>query len=150
MSDRLWDEVASRAESSSHGLNVERSRERVRQTAEIFTPTKLVLKLIRRVPAESFAPGKKVLDPACGDGQFLAVVKFAKMLLWEQDEESALSDLYGIDIMSENVRLCKIRLGGGTIIVGDSLNLDREVEGQTPEDRQLLQELLGDDRLTLF
>lgn len=72
------------------------------------------------------------------------------MLLWNQSEESALADLFGVDIILENVMLCRKRLGGGTIVVGDALNPDRAVDGQTDADRAKLQQLLGVERLTLF
>jgi len=124
--------------------------ERVRRTAEIFTPTPLVIDLLRTVPKDSFAPGKKVLDPACGDGQFLSAVKFAKIIFWGQSEEAALADLFGIDIVAENVFLCRLRLGGGTIVIGDALNPRREVEGQTEHDRYKLEEIVGSGALTLF
>lgn len=129
---------------------MDRSEDRIRRTAEIFTPTELVIDLLRKVPCDSYAPGKSVLDPACGDGQFLAAVKFAKILIWKQTEESALNDLFGVDIVAENVRLCRHRLGGGTILVGDALNPSREVDGQTVSDRLKLKELFGDDSLKLF
>lgn len=150
MSASLWSEVAQLSENSRLDTQVERSRERVRRTAEVFTPTELVIDLLQQLPIESFGPGKNVLDPACGDGQFLAAIKFAKMLLWEQSEESALAELFGIDIISENVILCRRRLGGGTIVVGDALNPGRVIDGQTDADRATLQELLGENRLTLF
>jgi SAM-dependent methyltransferase len=109
-----------------------------------------VVDLLRKVPIESLGPGKKVLDPACGDGQFLAAVKFAKILIWGQSEQESLEDLFGIDLLEDNVRLCRQRLGGGTIVVGDSLNPQRIVPGQTDRDRQVLNELIEDSRMSLF
>ena len=150
MSSRLWSEVAQLCETSRLDVQIERGHDRIRRTAEVFTPTELVTDLLQQLPIESFGPGKKVLDPACGDGQFLTAIKYAKMLLWEQSEESALTDLFGIDIVSENVFLCRKRLGGGTIIVGDALNPDRVIEGQTEADRAKLQQLIGNERLSLF
>lgn len=150
MSDQLWDEVRRLCDSSRESVFRDRSVERVRRTAEIFTPTPLVIDLLRNVPRESFAPGKKVLDPACGDGQFLSAVKFAKIVIWGQSEEAALEDLFGIDIVAENVLLCRLRLGGGTIVIGDALNPSREVEGQTDHDRNKLEEIVGIGALTLF
>lgn len=150
MSEQLWNEIYRLCESSRELVAMDRSEDRIRRTAEIFTPTELVIDLLRKVPCDSYAPGKSVLDPACGDGQFLAAVKFAKILIWKQTEESALNDLFGVDIVAENVRLCRHRLGGGTILVGDALNPSREVDGQTVSDRLKLKELFGDDSLKLF
>ena len=146
----MWAEVRRLCDASRESVFRDRSIERIRRTAEIFTPTPLVIGLLQKVPKDSFAPGKKVLDPACGDGQFLSAVKFAKIIFWGQSEESALADLFGIDIVAENVFLCRLRLGGGTILVGDALNPSREVEGQTDHDRYKLEEIVGSGALTLF
>jgi type I restriction-modification system DNA methylase subunit len=49
------------------------------------------------------------IDPACGDGQFLSEVLIRKM---ENgiDFETALSTIYGVDLMQDNVDLCRERL----------------------------------------
>ena len=56
-------------------------------------------------------------------------------------EEEALQDIYGIDIMRDNVDLCKKRLGGGTILMGDSLNPDNKLDDQTDDEYYQLQRL---------
>jgi hypothetical protein len=128
-----------------------RTRDRVRVTAEIFTPSDLVLEMIQRLPIEAFEPGRTVLDPACGDGQFLIAVKWVKVLYFKMAELDALQDIYGIDIMADNVAACRSRLGGGTIVIGDALNPSRRVPGQTPADRRILHELLSESsQLALF
>ena len=83
-----------------------------------------------------------MLDPACGDGQFLVAAKWVKVFHHGMPEAEALKDLYGVDIMRDNVDLCRRRLGGGTIVMGDSLKPARELAGQTAEERELM--------LTLF
>jgi type I restriction-modification system DNA methylase subunit len=87
--------------------DVERTVERVRATGEIFTPSALVLEMVQYLDLEIFAPGKTVLDPACGDGQFLAAAKWIKVLHHGLDEQAALRDLYGVDVMRDNVDLCR-------------------------------------------
>lgn len=123
-------------------LTISRSRERVQVTAEIFTPSELVLQMLQRLPIKIFEPGRTILDPACGDGQFLVAAKWVKILHFGMSEEEALRDLYGIDIMADNVVICRSRLGGGTIVVGDALNPMRKVDGQTAEHRQILLNLV--------
>ena len=55
-------------------------------------------------------------------------------------ESDALNDIYGIDLMRDNVDLCKKRLGGGTILMGDSLNPGERIKEQTDaEHNRLLQ-----------
>lgn len=122
---------------------IERTQQRISQTAEIFTPTKLVIEIIQYLDLDLFAPGQTVLDPACGDGQFLVAAKHIKILHHGMDEESALAELFGVDIMRDNVNLCKARLGGGTILMGNTLNpLDR-LEGQTLHEHQQMIALFG-------
>ena len=53
-------------------------------------------------------------------------------------EEDALKDLYGVDIMRDNVDLCKKRLGGGTIVMGNSLEPDKRLEGQTDSEHDMM------------
>ena len=125
----------------NHGRSIPRSKDRIHVTAEIFTPSDLVIQMVQRLPLDVFEPTKTVLDPACGDGQFLVAAKWIKILKFGMSEEAALRDIYGIDIMSDNVALCRLRLGGGTILVGDSLNPTREIAGQTEYDRLVLRDL---------
>jgi SAM-dependent methyltransferase len=54
-------------------------------------------------------PEKTFLDPSCGDGQFLASVLYRK-LQNNIDFETALSAIYGVDLMPDNVELCRERL----------------------------------------
>lgn len=143
MSSELWDEVAARMNEHGYMKGVERTVERVRRTGEVFTPTELVLDMVRQMPIDQFAPGRTVLDPACGDGQFLMAAKWIKVLFHGMSEDAAVKELYGIDIMSDNVELCRRRLCGGTIVVGDALNADRPVPGQTDDDRRTMSELFG-------
>ena len=59
----------------------------------------------------------------------------------QMSEQEALQDIYGVDIMRDNVDLCKKRLGGGTILMGDSLNTNVRLEGQTDYEYYELQRL---------
>ena len=131
MSDKLWSEVKNRMDDHSYMSGIDRDEYRVKVTAEVFTPTDLVIRMVRECGADKFAPGKTVLDPACGDGQFLVAVKWIKVLFHGMTESEALNDIYGIDLMRDNVDLCKKRLGGGTILMGDSLHPEKRIKDQT-------------------
>jgi len=131
MSDKLWSEVKNRMDDHSYMSGIDRDEYRIKVTAEVFTPTDLVIRMIRECGADKFTPGKTVLDPACGDGQFLVASKWVKVLFHGMTESDALNDIYGIDLMRDNVDLCKKRLGGGTILMGDSLNPEKRIKGQT-------------------
>ena len=112
---------------------VDRSKERMQENGETFTPTWLVIEMMQKMLANDpdvFAPGKTVIDPACGDGQLLVPVKWYKVLVHGMTEEDAVKDLYGVDIMPDNVEVCKRRLGGGNIIC------DNMLDPQTAEGRK--------------
>lgn len=113
---------------------VERDQLRVKSTGEVFTPTDLVQEVLDGLPEELFTDSTKTfLDPACGDGQFLSEILIRK-LDNGIDFETALATLYGVDIMEDNVELCRERLLCGredlrqiverNIVVGNGLEYD--------------------------
>ena len=137
----MWDKIREEMNSHVYMSRIERDKQRIQSTAEIFTPTDLVLEMIERTGVERLGAGKTVLDPACGDGQFLMAVKCVKVYMHQMSEQEALQDIYGVDIMRDNVDLCKKRLGGGTILMGDSLNPDKRLEDQTDDEYYQLRRL---------
>jgi 2-polyprenyl-3-methyl-5-hydroxy-6-metoxy-1,4-benzoquinol methylase len=81
---------------------VEREYARIKEKGEIFTPDYLVDEMLdtlsinwKNIPDEDF------LDPTCGNGQFL--IGLAKRGV-------PLKNLYGVDIMKDNVEITKKRL----------------------------------------
>ena len=106
MLSKLYSHLFSRTYMSG----VEREHSRVKATGEVFTPTPLVEEILDKMDAELFIDSTKTfLDPACGDGQFLASVLYRK-LQNDIDFEAALSTIYGVDLMPDNVKLCQDRL----------------------------------------
>jgi len=95
---------------------VERDRLRVKQTAEVFTPTPLVQEMLDKLEEqdpEIFSdPTKTFLDNSCGDGQFLSEVVIRKMERSDCTLEQALSTTYGVEFMEDNVLECRARLAG--------------------------------------
>ena len=89
---------------------VERDQLRVKATGEVFTPTELVREMLEQILIEQFQdPTKTFLDNSCGDGQFLGEVLIRKMENGSTFEK-ALSSIYGVDLMIDNVDLCRERL----------------------------------------
>ena len=89
---------------------VERDQLRVKATGEVFTPTELVREMLEQIPIGQFQDHTKTfLDPSCGDGQFLGEVLIRKMENGSTFEQ-ALSTVYGVDLMIDNVDLCRERL----------------------------------------
>lgn len=140
----MWDEIERRVVNDGYMQGVERTKDRVDLTAEVFTPAPLVVQMLRRMPVEAFEPGKSVLDPACGDGNFLVAAKWLKVLKFRMSEGDALADLFGVDIMRDNVDRAKERLGGGTIVMGDTLDPGLRLPGQTVREHELMRELFAD------
>ena len=53
-------------------------------------------------------------------------------------EDEALGEIYGVDIMRDNVEYTRARLGGGTILHGDALDPRKELPGQTGLDHEMM------------
>ena len=121
---------------------IERDKVRIKTTGEVFTPTELVQEILHKIPTEIFTdPNKTYLDPSCGDGQFLGEVLIRKV---ENgiDFEQALSTIYGVDLMQDNVDLCRERLLCGqehlrpiveqNIVCADALRYHYRFDGTDP------------------
>ena len=89
----------------------QRGRERVKQTAEVFTPMDLCLRMVKEIPLEKLKdPDATFLDNSCGDGNFL--VALFKVLSKYHDADHVLNNMiYGVDLMPDNVVEAKRRLG---------------------------------------
>ena len=147
MSKVIWDKIKDCMNDHSYMGEISRDEYRIKATAEIFTPTDLVIDMLQKTDLDCFLPGKTILDPACGDGQFLCAIKWIKILIHKMTEFDALQDIYGVDIMRDNVDLCKKRLGGGTILMGDSLFPEKEFIEQTEEENKQMRILFSTNGL---
>lgn len=136
-----WALVKDKIDEHKYMSGIERTVDRISATAEVFTPSALVVEILEYLDPAVYGPGKTVIDPACGDGQFLVGAKWAKILIHGMSESDAIADLYGVDIMRDNVDVCKIRLGGGTILMGNALSPGERLEGQTEEEHQQMVDL---------
>lgn len=89
---------------------VDRDQSRIKSNGEVFTPTSLVEEILNKMDPKLFVDSSSTfLDNSCGDGQFLASVLYRK-LENNIDFETALSTIYGVDLMIDNVDLCRERL----------------------------------------
>ena len=92
---------------------IERDKLRVKFTSEVFTKTEDVQTCLDEFDEEVWLDmSKKFIDPSCGDGQFLSEVIIRKMERSGCTLEQALSTTYGVELMEDNVKLCKERLAG--------------------------------------
>ena len=96
-------------------------KNKIDEFGEVFTSTKEVNGMLDIVDGETRRLDSTFLEPACGDGNFLAEVLDRKLksiksrnkitkLDYQIDIFIVVSSLYGIDIQIENVARCKERL----------------------------------------
>jgi len=95
---------------------IDRDRERQKATAEVFTPTEYVQEILddeeKKSPDMFTDWTKTYMDNSCGDGQILSEVVIRKMEQSNCTLEQTLSTIYGVELMEDNVKLCKERLAG--------------------------------------
>lgn len=89
-------------------------KEEVRQarrkiSAEIFTPLPLVNEILDKLPEDSWEEDKTFCDPSAGNGNFLVQV-YKRKVDKGHDPTLALSTIYGVELMPDNVAEMKLRL----------------------------------------
>ena len=146
----MWSEIKRLVDEHGYMSGVDRMTDRVKETGEVFTPTDLVIEMLMGLPSSMFAPGKTVIDPACGDGQFLIAVKWLKVIEFNMSQDEALEDIYGVDIMRDNVDLCKKRLEGGNIVMGNTMEPNIRLDEQTVEEYRLMRKWFGVAQLSFL
>jgi hypothetical protein len=109
--------IVNHARNRSYMSGVERDQNRIKETQEVFTPTIMVQDLLDQLPEDIFLdPNQTFIDNSCGDGQFLSEALIRKLTLTgkteftDQEFEQALSTIYGVDLMPDNVNECRKRL----------------------------------------
>ncbi len=139
MSKPTLSEVVDHIQNRTYMSGVQRTQARVKSTGEVFTPTELVREMLEQIPIDQFQdPAKTFLDNSCGDGQFLGEVLIRKMENGSTFEQ-ALQTIYGVDLMQDNVDLCRERLLCGrtdlahiverNIVCHDALTYDYSFNG---------------------
>ena len=98
-----------------------KSRQRVIDHGEVFTPPEIVEAMLDLVKAESERIDSRFLEPACGSGNFLVAALRRKLAAvasryGKNDFERrhyallALMSLYGIELLQDNVTECQENL----------------------------------------
>jgi hypothetical protein len=101
--------------------NQTKSKKRVTDHGEVFTNPREVNAMLDLVKHETERIESKFLEPACGNGNFLAEVLNRKLdvvdqrysksqLEWERNAVIAASSIYGVDILEDNAQECRERL----------------------------------------
>lgn len=98
-----------------------KSKKRVADHGEVFTAEREVNAMLDLVKQETERIDSRFLEPACGDGNFLAEIlrrkltevrrKYRKSPFdYEKNAVLAISSVYGVDLMMDNVEACRERL----------------------------------------
>lgn len=98
-----------------------KSKQRVAEHGEVFTAEREVKAMCDLVSQECERIESRFLEPACGDGNFLAEILERKLAIvkklyrkklydYERYAILALSSIYGVDIMIDNCLDCRDRL----------------------------------------
>lgn len=98
-----------------------KSKQRVVNHGEVLTPEWIVKAMLDLVKQETERIDSRFLEPACGTGNFLVEVLERKLrvvqeryrksqLEYERYAILAVSSIYGIDILEDNVEECRQRL----------------------------------------
>ena len=98
-----------------------KSKQRVSDHGEVFTNEREVKAMCDLVATQCDNVDTTFLEPACGDGNFLAEILKRKLervkkdaksdrIAWEWLSVRAVASLYGVDIMQDNAEECRKRL----------------------------------------
>ncbi|EEW97647.1 hypothetical protein GCWU000321_01642 [Dialister invisus DSM 15470] len=104
-----------------------KSKARVADHGEVFTAKREVDAMLDLVKQETERVDSRFLEPACGDGNFVAEILRRKLvaakkraipprkkkplpLEFEKQSVIAVASIYGVDLMMDNVNACRRRL----------------------------------------
>ncbi len=98
-----------------------KSRKRVTEVGEVFTAEREVNAMLDLVKQETERIDSRFLEPACGNGNFLVEILRRKLEVIRRQYQKqpselelqttiALSSIYGVDIMKDNIEECCQRL----------------------------------------
>ena len=138
-------------------MSLSRSKQRIADHGEVFTPAWMVEAMLDLVKDETERIDSRVLEPACGSGNFLVQVLRRKLAGVElkfgrADFEKrhyallALMCTYGIELLADNVAECRANLLETLI---DYLNLDESEDLYRAASYVLLQNLVHGDALKM-
>lgn len=98
-----------------------KSKQRVTDHGEVFTSPREVNAMLDLVKQETERIDSRFLEPACGDGNFLAEILRRKLAVvkrkykrlpsdYEKNAVLAATSIYGVDILEDNVIACRKRM----------------------------------------
>jgi len=138
-------------------MSLIKSKKRVADHGEVFTPPWMVEAMLDLVKGESERIDSRFLEPACGSGNFLVRVlqrklgavelKFGKSEFEKRHYALlALMCIYGIELLADNIAECRANL---LEVFADYLNLNESDDLYRAVSHVLLQNLVHGDALTM-
>ncbi|MGD9950934.1 MAG: DNA methyltransferase [Desulfobulbus sp.] len=138
-------------------MSLIKSKKRVADHGEVFTPAWMVDAMLDLVKGESERIDSRFLEPACGSGNFLVRVLQRKLTTVElnygksnfEKQHFALLALmccYGIELLSDNITECRANM---LEIIADYLNIEESDELHRAATYVLSQNLIHGDALTM-
>lgn len=91
------------------------NKERVKKYGEVFTPIWVVNEMLDDVEKENkdaFNPEHTFLEPTCGTGNFVIEIYRRKLnkCRTKKDAETALKSLWCIELLKDNMEICRQRV----------------------------------------
>ena len=138
-------------------MSLVKSKQRVADHGEVFTPAWMVEAMLDLVKGDTERIDSRFLEPACGNGNFLVQILRRKLAAVElkygqSDFERrhyallALMCVYGIELLPDNIADCRANL---LDIFAEYLNLDPSDDQYRAAFYVLSQNLVHGDALTL-
>src|SRR6266849_3061880 len=138
-------------------MNLVKSKQRVADHGEVFTPEWMVEAMLDLVKAETERIDSRFLEPACGSGNFLVQILRRKLAAVElkygksnferrQYAMLALMCIYGIELLADNIAESRANV---LEILAGHLNLDESDELYRAAFYVLSQNLVHGDALTM-
>lgn len=138
-------------------MSLIKSKKRVADHGEVFTPPWLVDAMLDLIKDEAERIDSRFLEPACGSGNFLVRVLQRKLAAVEikfgkSDFEKrhyslyALMCTYGIELLPDNIAECRANMLN---VLAEYLNIDEADEAYRAASYVLAQNLVHGDALTM-
>src|SRR5437660_2105458 len=138
-------------------MSLFKSKQRVADHGEVFTPAWMVESMLDLVKHETERLDSRFLEPACGSGNFLVQVLRRKLAAVElkygkADFERrhyallALMCIYGMELLADNIAECRANL---LEILADDLKLEESDDLYRAASYVLSQNLIHGDAMTM-
>ena len=121
-------------------MNLVKSKKRVADHGEVFTPAWMVEAMLDLVKPETERIDSRFLEPACGSGNFIVQILKRKLALL------GLMCIYGIELLADNIAECRANM---LDVFAEYLNIDETDDLYRAATHVLSVNLVHGDALTM-